>query len=247
MLCCYTQYSKALKPAFCTSGCSRSLATHQAQGSWPADTGVVGQAPHTQRQGEPYLNMHNCRQSEYATSRAYIVIRSSTESVQCHTAHTRSATSTLSIPQHARSVAPATELAWRHLSFENLETVVGERFITYNHVIELLLQDYLIAEGYNGATTRGSHVTFESKYYFSQDGSRSVLIQGQTSGNTMHTKTSPSYYKQSAFVLCCHPVAMMKAWSCQAASGHQITVTSVEQLHLPAAMAASLLRCLQRS
>lgn len=36
----------------------------------------------------------------------------------------------------------------------------------------LLLQDYLIAEGYNGATARGDVVTFESKYYCSQDGTR---------------------------------------------------------------------------
>lgn len=50
-----------------------------------------------------------------------------------------------------------------------------QRIITYTDIKELHLQDYLIAEGYNGATTRGNHVTFESKYYFSQDGSRSVL------------------------------------------------------------------------
>jgi hypothetical protein len=36
-----------------------------------------------------------------------------------------------------------------------------------------VLQNYLIAEGHNGATARGDHVTFESKYYFSQDGTRS--------------------------------------------------------------------------
>lgn len=34
------------------------------------------------------------------------------------------------------------------------------------------LQDYLIAEGYNGATARGDVVTFESKFYCSQDGTK---------------------------------------------------------------------------
>lgn len=36
-----------------------------------------------------------------------------------------------------------------------------------------LLQDYLIAEGYNSATARGDTVAYQSKYYFSQDGVRS--------------------------------------------------------------------------
>lgn len=36
----------------------------------------------------------------------------------------------------------------------------------------LLLQDYLIAEGYNNATATGKAVHFEAKYYFSQDGAR---------------------------------------------------------------------------
>lgn len=40
----------------------------------------------------------------------------------------------------------------------------------------VLLQDYLIAEGYNGATARGDVVTFESKYYCSQDGTRCAQL-----------------------------------------------------------------------
>jgi hypothetical protein len=42
-----------------------------------------------------------------------------------------------------------------------------------NHnVLLMLLQDYLIAEGYNNATAKGQAVSFEAKYYFSQDGAK---------------------------------------------------------------------------
>jgi hypothetical protein len=35
-----------------------------------------------------------------------------------------------------------------------------------------VLQDYLVAEGYNSATAKAKVVSFEAKYYFSQDGAK---------------------------------------------------------------------------
>jgi hypothetical protein len=35
-----------------------------------------------------------------------------------------------------------------------------------------VLQDYLVAEGYNTATAKAKVVSFEAKYYFSQDGAK---------------------------------------------------------------------------
>jgi hypothetical protein len=34
------------------------------------------------------------------------------------------------------------------------------------------VQDYLVVEGYNAATAKGKVVSFEAKYYFSQDGAK---------------------------------------------------------------------------
>lgn len=44
----------------------------------------------------------------------------------------------------------------------------------------VLVQDYLIAEGHNQATARGQVASFESKYYFSQDGIRCVHKLGSS-------------------------------------------------------------------
>lgn len=56
-----------------------------------------------------------------------------------------------------------------------------------------IVQDYQIAEGYNNATVKGHTVIFEAKYYFSQDGARSVtsvsllaFLGCQFSGQHLH-------------------------------------------------------------
>jgi hypothetical protein len=45
---------------------------------------------------------------------------------------------------------------------------------TFDVLLLLMMQDYLIAEGYNNATAKGKGkaVSFEAKYYFSQDGAK---------------------------------------------------------------------------
>lgn len=126
-----------------SAGCAGPLPADQAQGSWVAVLGAVGQAAGQQWQGELPALMR------LPASVSIKVVGTLCE----HASGPRGPFARGVFQAAAAASGPATE-SWQ---------------VHQPHAVAVV-QDYLIAEGCSRAVVQGEHVAFHSKYYFSQDG-----------------------------------------------------------------------------